>query len=97
MNAYLVTDSEDVYVIVAADTRRQALRMYPTEYAEHVRLLERDAEWAAGDITADYLRSRGVDLILSGVIQPNWRCAELGAGYDDYRGWRGFTGEEADS
>jgi len=92
MNAYLVTDSEGVYVIVAADNRRDALRMYPTdEPGEHCRLLERDIEGSYGDITFEYQRTRGVDLILSGVIEPCWRCRELDASFDDYRTWNGFT------
>lgn len=91
MNAYKVSDTEGVYVIVAASSRRQALALYPTDYAERSRLLERDINSSPGDITFEYLRSRGVDLIMSGVISPNWYNDIGDASYDDYRKWNGFT------
>lgn len=89
MNVYLVTDDDGVWVIVAADNRREALGLYPTEYGEHCRLLERAVDDYRGE--CDYLRTRGVDLIMGGVIQPNWYNDLHDASYDDYRGWNGFT------
>lgn len=93
MNAYKVTDSEGVYVIVAAENRRQALGMHPDDGGVHCTLLERDIESGYGDITFEYQRTRGVDLILSGVIQPNWYNSLKDPAFDDYRDWYGFTHE----
>lgn len=90
INVYKVTDGEGTYVFVAAKSRRDALRGYPTEDAEHAYLVERGTDFAEGECTREYVRSRGVDLILSGVIQPNWFNTLCDADFDDYRQWNGY-------
>lgn len=88
MNVYKVTDGEGVYVFVSAENRRDALRGYPEpEGAAHSYLVERNTDMPAGECTLEYQRSRGVDLILSGVIQPNWYNDLHDASFDDYRDW----------
>jgi len=95
MNVYKVSDSE-CYVFVAAENRRDALDGFPTEYAEHAYLIERDVELKAGDCTFEYQQSRGVDLILSGVIPPNWFSNLHDSDFDDYRSWNGFRKAEVE-
>lgn len=90
MNVYKVTDSNDVWTLVVADNPTEAKRYYPSEYAEHCYLVERDVEgFERGDLDLGYLQSHGVDLVMAGIILPNWMIS-LGPEYDDYRNWNGF-------
>lgn len=55
----------------------------------HYLIVEKDIdpdEMGVGERTIDYVRSRGIDLMLSGVIDPNWYT--MGdSSFDDYRNW----------
>lgn len=75
MNAYKVWADDVGYLIILARTRGQARARYTCavdgEFTMpmHIALIERNVEFVS---ELAYTNSRWVDLILAGVINPDW-------------------------
>lgn len=79
MNAYKVWNEDAGYLLIVAPTRSKAKAIY-NSYIEtesftdpcHIQLLEKDVEFPEGERTREYGKSREMDLMLSGIIAPDW-------------------------
>lgn len=113
MNVFQVYDQHNGYMFIAAETPSAAKINYVTTWGDasdafeagaglRCHLIEKDVEFAAGEVTLEYERSRGTDLILSGVIEPCWFLGSedsqfynedgLSADDDDYRQYKEWAG-----
>lgn len=75
MNAYKVWADYLGYIIILAESRGQARASYASDVdgefdmPMHILLIERDVECGTSD---EYVKSREIDLLLAGVINPDW-------------------------
>lgn len=81
MNAYKVWAEDLGYLIILAESRGQARASYVSDVSNaytgdgeftmpmHIHLIERNVEC---DSLNEYMKSREIDLMLAGIINPDW-------------------------